>query len=283
LAGRVGDESATRIGAGLGLERLRGMERPPASVSVRYHPGMCGRFTREFSWAQVRDFLDLRWPEAAEIAPSWNVAPTQFSPVARAAAEGEHEGERELAPMKWGLVPFWAKDAGIGSKMINARAEGIEAKPAFRAAFKSRRCVVPVSGFYEWKKPAGGAEGEPGRSGSRGKPAKRPYYIFPAEGKILALAGLWERWDKGDGPLETFTIITTTPNAMMAELHDRMPVVLYGGGVRAWLDPGLGQDQALALLVPAPEGTLDCREVGTGVNGPRNDGPELVRAVGGLF
>jgi putative SOS response-associated peptidase YedK len=240
---------------------------------------MCGRFTREFSWAQVRDFLDLRWPDAAEIAPSWNVAPTQVSPVARVSPEGPTKGERELVAMKWGLVPFWAKDAGIGSKMINARAEGIEAKPAFRAAFKSRRCVVPVSGFYEWKKP-----GEASARARGGKPAKQPYYIFPAEGKILALAGLWERWDKGDGPLETFTIITTTPNALMAELHDRMPVVLDGGGARAWLDPGLGQAQALALLVPAPEGTLGCRQVGTGVNRAGNDGPGLIGAGGeGLF
>jgi putative SOS response-associated peptidase YedK len=252
---------------------------------------MCGRFTREFSWAQVRDFLDLRWPEAVEITPSWNVAPTQVSPVVRLAPEGAgaaagggpRAGERELTPMRWGLVPFWAKDAGIGSKMINARAEGIESKPAFRAAFKSRRCVVPVSGFYEWKQPGGGAESAPGRSDPRGKPAKQPYYIFPAEGKILALAGLWERWDKGDGPLETFTIITTTPNALMADLHDRMPVVLDGGGVRAWLDPGLGTDDALALLVPAPEGTLDCREVGTGVNRVANDGPGLIEVGGGLF
>ncbi len=244
---------------------------------------MCGRFTREFSWAQVRDFLDLRWPEAVEIVPSWNVAPTQVSPVVRLAPEGAgaagggpRAGERELAPMKWGLVPFWAKDVGIGSKMINARAEGIEAKPAFRAAFKSRRCVVPVSGFYEWKK-----TGEAPAKARGGKPVKQPYYIFPAEGKILALAGLWERWDNGDGPLETFTIITTTPNAMMAELHDRMPVVLDGGGVRDWLDPELPQPDARSLLAPFPDGTLDCRLVSGAVNSSRNDGPELIGPVGG--
>ena len=233
---------------------------------------MCGRFTREFSWAQVRDFLDLRWPTSAEIAPSWNVAPTQVSPVARVAAEGERAGGRELAFMKWGLVPFWAKDPSIGSRMLNARAEGIESKPAYRAAFARRRCVVPVSGFYEWKK-----TGET----SRGKPVKQPYYIFPAEGAILALAGLWESWDHGEGPLETFTIITTRPNAMMAELHDRMPVVLDAAGVGAWLDPGLSKEGVLDLLVPAPEGTLDCHAVGTAVNSPRNNGPELIGAGGG--
>lgn len=256
----------------VGLRRVRRLCGRPISW------GMCGRFTREFSWAEVRDFLDLRWPEAWEISPSWNVAPTQVSPVARVAHEGPGKAERELVPMQWGLVPFWAKDAGIGSKMINARAEGIEAKPAYRAAFKSRRCVVPVSGFYEWKK-----TGEPASKGRAGKPTKQPYYIFPAEGKILAIAGLWECWDHGDGPLETFTIITTTPNAMMADLHDRMPVVLDKGGVGAWLDPMLGRDEALALLVPAPEGTLDCREVGAGVNRAGNDGPGLVRGEAGLF
>ena len=241
---------------------------------------MCGRFTREFSWAQVRDFLDLRWPESGEIAPSWNVAPTQVSPVARLAPGGVHAGERELASMKWGLVPFWAKDPSIGSRMINARAEGIEGKSAFRAAFARRRCVVPVSGFYEWKKVGGAA----GAAGSRGKPVKQPYYITPVEWEILALAGLWESWDKGDGPLETFTIITTRPNAMMAGLHDRMPVVLDREGVGAWLDPRLGKDDALALLVPSPEGTLGCRMVGTGVNSPRNDHGGLIEAgEAGLF
>lgn len=240
---------------------------------------MCGRFTREFSWSEVRDFLDLCWPEAWQIAPSWNVAPTQVSPVARCVPGGAHAGDRELVPMKWGLVPFWAKDPSIGSRMINARAEGIDSKPAFRAAFKRRRCVVPVSGFYEWKKMSEGAA-----RGKSGKPVKQPYYIYPAEGKILALAGLWESWDHGDGPLETFTIITTTPNAMMAELHDRMPVVLDGAGVAGWLDPELGKDDALALLAPAPGGTLDCREVGTAVNRAGNDGPELIEAeCGGLF
>ena len=244
---------------------------------------MCGRFTREFSWAQVHDFLDLRWPESAEITPSWNVAPTQVSPVVRLASEGTgtpagaapRAGERELVAMKWGLVPFWANDPSIGSRMINARAEGIEGKPAFRAAFKSRRCVVPVSGFYEWKK-----TGET----AKGKPTKQPYYIFPAEGEILALAGLWECWDQGDGPLETFTIITTTPNAMMRELHDRMPVVLDAAGVGAWLDAGLGRAKALGLLSPAPEGTLDCRVVGAAVNRAGNDSADLIRPIpSGLF
>lgn len=232
---------------------------------------MCGRFTREFTWREVHDFLDVRWPGELEIAPSWNVAPTQVAPVCRVG----RDGERELALMKWGLVPFWADDPSIGSRLINARAEGIEAKPAYRAAFKSRRCVVPVSGFYEWKKSGGPARG--------GRPAKQPYYITPAEGGIMVLAGLWEVWDQGDGPLETFTIITTTPNEMVAELHDRMPVVLQPEDAGAWLRPETGREEALALLKPAPEGTLECRPVSTRVNSPKNDGRELIEPGGGAL
>lgn len=230
---------------------------------------MCGRFTREFTWREVHDFLDLRLPAQLEIAPSWNVAPTQVSPVARLAPEGERRGERELVPMRWGLVPFWAHDPSIGSRLINARAEGIESKPAFRAAFRGRRCVVPVSGFYEWKQ------------GERG--AKQPYYITSAAGGMLALAGLWERWDRGDAPLETFTIITTAPNAMMSELHDRMPAVLNPPELGGWLDPETPVEDALAMLRPAPDGSLDCREVSTRVNSPKNDGRELIGEERGLF
>ncbi|MBK7403737.1 MAG: SOS response-associated peptidase [Phycisphaerales bacterium] len=230
---------------------------------------MCGRFTREFTWREVHDFLDLKWPGGAELAPSWNVAPTQISPVARVACEGAHRGERQMALMRWGLVPFWAQDVSIGSKMINARAEGIEAKPAFRAAFKSRRCIVPVSGFYEWKKGGAGPKGP-----------KQPYYIFPTEGRILGLAGLWEQWDHGDGPLETFTIITTTPNEMMSRLHDRMPVILDPADFGRWLNAKAAREDTLALLRPAPEGTLDCREVGSAVSSPRNDGRELIQGAG---
>lgn len=244
------------------MRAVRGVRRG------RYAWGMCGRFTREYTWKDVHDFLDLRLPAQMEIQPSWNVAPTQDSPVCRVAREGGHE----LATMRWGLVPFWADDVSIGSKMINARAEGIGSKPAFRAAVKSRRCVVPVSGFYEWKK-----------IGEGKKQTKQPYYITPAEGRVLALAGLWERWGRGDGTVETFTIITTEPNAMMRDLHDRMPAVLDRDGVSAWLDPELPPEEAVKLLRAAPDGTLECRPVSTRVNSPKNDGRELIEGERGLF
>jgi putative SOS response-associated peptidase YedK len=238
---------------------------------------MCGRLTRDFTWAELHDLLDLRWPESTKITPSWNVAPTQTTPIVRLAPEGPHAGERELVEMKWGLVPFWAKDPAIGSRMINARGETVAEKPAFRAAFKSRRCIVPASGFYEWKK-TGGASSSAGLfTGGSKKPAKQPYYITPADGKILAFAGLWESWDTGDGPLETFTIITTTPNAMMAELHDRMPVILDPECVGAWLNLELSKGDALALLRPAPDETLGCREVSTRVNSPVNNDASLLQ------
>jgi putative SOS response-associated peptidase YedK len=235
---------------------------------------MCGRFTREYTWKDVHDFLDLRLPGQLEFSPSWNVAPTQTSPVCRiAAGSGEGGAGRELVSMRWGLVPFWAESVAIGSKLINARSEGIETAPAFRAAFRGRRCIVPVSGFYEWQKVGGGA-----------KQVKQPYYIVPSEGRLLALAGLWERWGKGDATVESFTIITTAPNAMMAQLHDRMPAILDMRDFDAWLDPARGADDALRLLRPAAEGTLDCWPVSARVNSPRNDAPDLVaRATDSLF
>ncbi|HZW09080.1 MAG TPA: SOS response-associated peptidase, partial [Phycisphaerales bacterium] len=141
-------------------------------------------------------------------------------------------------------------------------------------ALRARRCVVPVSGFYEWKK---------ADAGDGAKAAKHPYYITPAEGKILALAGLWERWERGETVLETFTIITTAPNAMMAELHDRMPAVLDPPEIGGWLDAGTPVTAALSLLGPAPDGSLDRRRVGMRVNSARNNGPELIDADPGLF
>ncbi len=225
---------------------------------------MCGRFTRTYTWKQVHDFLNLTFDAAlmsAQPGPvaSYNVAPTQVSPVC-------HSVPRVLAPMRWGLVPFWATDPRIGNQMINARAEGIQAKPAFRAAFKRRRCLVPVSGFYEWQK-------APGRK------TKTPWYLFPADRGIMCLAGLWEHWEKPDGVLDTFTIITTTANAYIARIHDRMPVILQPEQFDRWLDPGADPAMALEMLRPAADGFLDGHTVGTRVNKPAINDPSLVEHV----
>lgn len=208
----------------------------------------------------------------------YNVAPTQRSPVVRAdiGADGTigPGGPRALVTLRWGLIPSWAKDTKIGNTAINARAEGIESKPAFRSAFKRRRCIVPVSGFYEWKK--------------TGEKTKQPYYITSAaDDELLAFAGLWEWWkppadDAGvqAEPIESFTIITTTPNEVMANLHDRMPVILDRADFTRWLDPA-NTDTAslLSLLKPYPSELLRCWPVSTIVNAPKNDVPECVERV----
>jgi len=195
-----------------------------------------------------------------EFTDRYNVAPTQTAPVVRAQPQA---GGREAVFMRWGLIPSWAKDEKIGNSLINARAEGIESKPAFRVAFRQRRCIVPVSGFYEWEK-----------LGAR----RQPHYVTSAGDEPLALAGLWESWQSAeDGTVESFTVITTTPNEMMARLHDRMPVILDAADFGAWLDPA-SQDAArtAALLRPYPAELMVSRPVSTRVNSPRNEGPECL-------
>ena len=218
---------------------------------------MCGRYTRHYSWREVRDFLDLRFPAALDLRASYNVAPTQHAPIVRIGPHG-----REMVMARWGLVPPWAKDTSIGSRLINARAETAAEKPSFRSAFAQRRCVVPVSGFYEWQKRDGGS--------------KQPHYIHRADGQPILLAGLWERWDKGAEPMETFTILTTVPNARMEELHDRMPAVLEPEEVAGWLNPDTEQVKVEGFLGPAPGGVLEAYPVGTLVNSPKNDTPSLI-------
>jgi putative SOS response-associated peptidase YedK len=169
--------------------------------------------------------------------------------------------------MRWGLVPFWATDMSIGSRMINARSEEASVKPAFRAAFRSKRCIVPVSGFYEWKKLGEGQR-------------KQPYYLRPPGGGIFAFAGLWESWRGGslgvDAELLTFTILTTRANESVAPIHDRMPVVLSDEGGDRWLDPSTPAAELQQLLVPAPEGSIEAYTVATRVNSPANDAPDLI-------
>jgi putative SOS response-associated peptidase YedK len=185
----------------------------------------------------------------------FNIAPTQLAPVIR---NGEG-GAREVVLLRWGLVPSWAKGLSAGTKMINARSEGIEAKPAFRAAVKQRRCLVPATGFYEWK-------GVPGR--------KQPYAITLADRPMFAFAGLWESWRPALGDaVETFTIVTTDANPAVAGIHDRMPAILPLGEEERWLagEP----DDARALLRPY-DGPMKLRAVGRLVGSPRNDMPQCL-------
>ena len=215
---------------------------------------MCGRYTRHYTWAQVRDFLDLRFPDETGLRATYNVAPTHLAPIVRPRGD-----ERELAQARWGLIPPWADDPTIGVKMFNARAETVATKPAYREAYRGKRCVVPVSGFFEWPKQSH---------------LEHPHYFSRADGQIMCLAGLWERWDKGQAPLETFTVITTSANEVVIDVHPRMPVVLEPDAIDAWLHPGEAPDAS--LLRPAPAGVIQRWPVSNRVGNVRCDDAELI-------
>jgi putative SOS response-associated peptidase YedK len=224
---------------------------------------MCGRFTHQFTWAQLHRLLRLIGQERP-IPPRYNVAPTQTAPVVTLG----NSGGRELVDMHWGLIPSWAKDKSMAARAINARAETVATLPAFRAAFKSGRCVVPISAFYEWRQ-------------TLGSKAKQPFLIGSSDGEPLLLAGLCERWqDKIAGTtIDSFTIITTTPNELIAELHDRMPVILTPEECDRWLDPDAQPDELQSLLRPYPSELMMRHPVSPRVNSPRVDSPELVNRV----
>ena len=216
---------------------------------------MCGRYTLvEVDGLQRRFALEETLPEATA---RYNIAPTQTMPVIVRHSPNHAEW------MRWGLVPFWAKEPGIGSRMINARAETVAEKPAFRRAFRARRCLVPASGFYEWQR------------GARGK---TPYYIHLPDMPLFAFAGLHETWRGPDGAeLRTYTIITTAANDLMAPLHDRMPAILAPDDEETWLDPDATEpEQLLPLLRPYPAKEMAAYPVAPAVNSPRNDTATLL-------
>ncbi len=182
---------------------------------------MCGRYRLSRRKQIIAEHFDTVSGEE-DWSPRFNIAPTQPIPVIR---QNPTEPVRELSLMRWGLIPSWAKDPSIGAKMINARSETAATKPAFRGAFKSRRCLIPADGFYEWKK--------------IGK-AKQPYCFEVGEGELFAFAGIWDRWrDRSGETVETWSILTTTPNAVTVPVHDRTPVILDPDGYDLWLDPGM--------------------------------------------
>lgn len=227
---------------------------------------MCGRYVSSSTPDEIAQYFDADEQPERALEPSWNVAPTDDVYVVL-----EEDGVRRVAEHHWGLVPFWAKSAAIGSKMINARADGLATKGAFKDAFARKRCLVPADGFYEWQ-------------AISGQKVKQPYLITRRTGEPLAFAGLWSSWrpPSGDGTerLRSATIITTTPNDLMATLHDRMPVILPASAWATWLDPDNHDVEALGeLLVPAPEDVLTMRPVSTEVNSVRNQGPHLIDPV----
>lgn len=220
---------------------------------------MCGRYTF-YSPAEALTRL-FATPVPVPVQARYNIAPTQFAPVIRRSADGA----RALSMLHWGLVPGWARERSIGNRMINARAETLAEKPSFRKALARRRCLVLASGFYEWRK-----EGA----------SKQPWYISRKDGEPMALAGLWEHWQAQDGPLESFTIVTTTANAFMEGLHHRMPAMLEPEECEGWLDSdSVGSTPALALLRPQEGDRLRAWAVSTRVNNPRNESPGLVEPL----
>ena len=228
---------------------------------------MCGRFTQERPASELADIFAAE-PLADELGARYNVAPTD-----EALVVVQREERRAITAYRWGLIPHWSTDARSASRMFNARAETITASPAFREAFKRRRCIVPVDSFYEWR-----------REGT----VRQPYRVARADGLPLALAGLWAGWREpaAEEVRRTFTIVTTTPNEAMADLHDRMPVVLEESAWDRWLIDGrtettVDEGELLAMLQPSDRVELRIYPVNRHVNDVRRDGPELIEPLTG--
>ena len=223
---------------------------------------MCGRFTVTLAPDDLGNLYDAAQPALPlDLPPRYNGAPTQDF----AACRLDESGRRVIVRLRWGLVPSWAKDAGIGSRMINARAETVEGKPAYRAAFRSRRCLVPADGWFEWQ-------------GARG--ARQPWHIALADGAPLSFAALWERWDRSGDGLETFTIITTQAGESLADIHHRQPAIIHPDRFGDWLDPASPSEQLLDLVRRPYAGPFDKRPVGTRVNSVANNDAAILDPVG---
>lgn len=222
---------------------------------------MCGRYRLTTSERYLRDHFNVEidddWSPRYNIAPSQQVAVIRQDPVATV---------RRLNRLRWGLIPSWSKNASIGYNTINARAETVVTSPSFRGSFRSRRCLIPTDGFYEWAK--------------TGK-TKTPYCFVMADGSLFAFAGLWDRWAGPDGkPVETCSIITTMPNALIADVHNRMPVILRPDDYNLWLDPGFNNINDLSsLLVPYSAKLMRKFAVSTRVNSVKFDDPACVEPV----
>ena len=245
---------------------------------------MCGRYASSRKPEDLVEEFEIDKVEVAEtLVPDYNVAPTKqvYAVVQRPRSSEDKTGpsERQLRTLKWGLVPFWAKDPSIGSKLINARMETVHEKPAFRRPFASRRCLLPADGYYEWYATE--------QKTKAGRPVKQPFFIHPADGGVLAMAGLYEIWrdptrdDEDPARFSwTCTVLTTTAEDAVGHIHDRMPLLVEPERYAAWLDPSVSAvDELTRLLVPAAPGRLEAYPVSTLVNNVRNNGPELLDAL----
>jgi putative SOS response-associated peptidase YedK len=235
---------------------------------------MCGRYAASRSPDDlVVEFEAVAAEGQQPLRPDYNVAPTKDVYVVRQKKERDAEGaptggtHRELRVVRWGLVPSWAKDASVGNRMLNARVESLTDKPAFRTAARSRRCLVPADGWFEWAK-------------RLDSPAKQPYFVTPQDGSVLAFAGLWEVWGRGEDRLYTCTVVTAPAVGALQEIHERMPLVLPRDRWAEWLDPAREDIEALAQPTP-PDlvERLELRPVSTAVNNVKNNGVELEARV----
>jgi putative SOS response-associated peptidase YedK len=252
---------------------------------------MCGRYASSRKPEDLVEEFEIspagnRVDEA--LAPDYNVAPTKpvYAVMERSSSSSKGDEdpeaaspERQLRVLSWGLVPSWAKDPAIGNRMINARMETVAEKPAYKRAFAGRRCLLPADGYFEWYPTQ--------VKGRSGRPLKQPFYIHPADGGVLAMAGLYEIWrdpDRAEDDPDRFrwtcTVLTTEAEDAVGHIHDRMPLMVERERWAAWLDPTVsGKDDLLSLLVPAAPGRLEAFPVSTDVNNVRNNGPELVAPI----
>ena len=227
---------------------------------------MCGRYGRRADKQRIAEWMqahDTNVFDETYLAPSYNIAPTDFQPIVRL----DRDGQRELTVMRWGLVPYWAKDSKIGFSTINAKSETVTTSPTFREAMKRRRCLVPAEWFYEWQK--------------TDAKMKQPYAISLRDDSLFAFAGLWERWkDKAkDQVLETYTILTTDPNELLEPIHNRMPVILAPKDYQRWLEPGEPTHLPVDLLKPYPAEEMKAWKIGSAVGNVRNNAPELIAPI----
>jgi putative SOS response-associated peptidase YedK len=221
---------------------------------------MCGRFALRTPPKSIQEHFHL--PETVDLSPRYNIAPSQNIAVIRHLPENNF---RQLNMFRWGLIPPWAKDMKIGHKLINARGETLNLKPSFRPAFKMRRCLIVADGFYEWK-----------RSGKN----RQPFYVHLKKDSVLGFAGLWESWNGPDGNIiESTTVITTSPNELIREIHDRMPVILHPAQYETWLLDSTPTQTLQSLLAPYPADEMVAYRVGSAVNSPRNDSPDCLTPV----
>ena len=223
---------------------------------------MCGRYRLGRGKAAFEKVFGVR-PDDYEWSPRFNIAPTQIVPIVR---QHSSEPQRWLSNMRWGLVPYWATDLSIGARMINARSEDAASKPAFRESLKKRRCLVPADGFYEWQ-----------RAGK----IRQPYCFQLMNDSVFAFAGIWDRWKDATGLwIETFSILTTSPNALTSEVHDRMPVILPAEHYDLWLDPGFTNMQGVTeMLKPYDAGLMKKYPVSDRVNAVANDDAQCAEAI----